>query len=232
MPSNWAKGFTKYSHPSVRKISQTMIERGIDNFAHWREAARKRGILKSTYQKLRKNTDLAELLGVVYGDGNIEKFPRTERLVIAANSKNTGFVRRYASLVERIFNKEPRLVESKIANCTRISIYEKYISKRLGIPSGNKSQLTVRVPSWIRRRREYLIAFLRGLYEAEGSLCVHRPTSTYKLLFSNKNKSLLNLVFDGLIMLGFHPHRGGYMVQLSRREEVYRCAETIGFRRY
>lgn len=232
MPSNWTKGFTKYTHPSVRKISETMIRKRIDNFSNWREMARKSGILKSSYLIPKKDGNLAELLGVTYGDGNIEKFPRTERLVIAANSLNTGFVKRYADLIECVFQKKPVQIKSKISHCTRLSIYECHISKRLGIPSGDKSNLVVRMPKWIRSNKEHLVRFLRGLFEAEGFFGIHKPTSTYKLIFSNKNDSLLKLVFNGLIVLGFHPHISGYRVQISKKEEVFRAKNLLRFRIY
>lgn len=232
MPSNWTKGFTRNTHPSVKKISDTMKRLKIDNFFQWREGAKVSGIIKSKYPEFKKDGDLAELLGVVYGDGNIGKFPRTERLIVAANSHNLGFINRYAKLVKKIFNKEPKLMKSSISNCVRISVYEKNISSRLGIPSGNRGMLKVTPRPWILNDREILKRFLRGLYEAEGSFCIHKPTYTYKFLFANKNDSLLKIVYNGLDMLGFHPHLGRYQVQLSRKEEVYGCIKVLGFRNY
>ena len=123
MPSNWIKGFTKHTHPSVLKISETMKHKKLDNFYHWREEAKKKGLIKSHYPSFNKDGDFAELLGVVYGDGNIEKFPNTERLVIAANSNNTGFISRYADIVQKIFNKKPTLIRSRVTNSLHINIY-------------------------------------------------------------------------------------------------------------
>jgi hypothetical protein len=48
MPSNWNKGFTKETHPSVKKISTTMKKRGLDNFYQWREKMKKVGKIPST----------------------------------------------------------------------------------------------------------------------------------------------------------------------------------------
>lgn len=232
MPSNWSKGFTKNTHPSILKISETMKRKKIDNFSAWRKKAKSLGIMPSNYPKFKQDGDLAELMGVVYGDGNISKFPRTERLIIAANSNNKGFIKRYCDLVRRIFDKEPTAMKVYNADCVRISIYQNKISERLGIPSGNRSRIEVTIPSWIKNDHAVLKRFLRGLFEAEGCFCVHKPTSTYKFIFNNKNSSLLNIVFHGLIMFGFHPNLSGYKVQISRREEVYRCIETLQFRKY
>lgn len=174
MPSNWAKGFTKDTHPSVLKISETMRRKKIDNFAAWRERARASGIIPSHYPIFIKDGDFAELLGVVYGDGNIGKFPRSERLVIAANSNNKGFINRYRDLVELLFKKRPTLMKASKSNCVRISVYQQKISERLGIPSGDKSNIKVSMPNWIKNDHEILKKFLRGLFEAEGTFCIHK----------------------------------------------------------
>jgi len=86
MPKGWNKGFTKENNQSVLKISQTMRKRKIDNFAKWRESAKKIGLIRSTYPAPRKDGNLAELVGVILGDGHIRKFPRTEELSIFSNS--------------------------------------------------------------------------------------------------------------------------------------------------
>ncbi|MBI5913636.1 hypothetical protein HY839_04325 [Candidatus Azambacteria bacterium] len=228
----WSRGFTKDTHPSVKKISETMRAKHIDNFSKWRKEMRRRGKIKSKYGSFPKTGYLAELIGVVLGDGHIQAFPRTERLIIAANANNTGFVLRYTMIVRKIFKKEPRCMKVKTAQCIRISIYEKHISRRLGVPTGNRKNSTVGVPLWVWRNKKLLIRCLRGLYEAEGSFCVHKPTGTYKMLFSNKNPILLSDVDRGLRMLGFHPNRSGFKIQLSAKKEVYAFRELIRFRKY
>lgn len=234
MPSNWAKGFTKENHVSLRKISETMKSRKIDNFAKWRTKAKSLGFIPASYPLFSKNGDLAELIGVILGDGHIYKFPRTEELSIFSNSNNPGFIKRYADLVNSIFHKQPALTQHGEKNCTRIRIYQKEIASRLEMPYSPRGKLTITVPQWILKNKKYMIRYLRGLYEAEGSHCIHLPTSTYKFFFSNKNQSMLDNVFMLLVKLGFHPHvsKGHYSVQLSRKDEVLRAIELLEFRKY
>jgi|SRR3989344_7656170 len=230
--SSWSKGFTKDTHPSVRKISDTMKLKKIDNFAEWRRAAIEAGKIRVKFRSLPRNGDLAELIGVVLGDGHIEKFPRTERLLIFSNSNNAGFIERYARMVEKIFNKKPYVYKQSDQNCVRISLYENQISKRLGVPTGARKNLNIEVPPWILKRKSYVIRYLRGLYEAEGSHSVHRPTSTYKLNFSNRNQSLLKIVSKLLTVLGLSPHSDPLRVQLSKKAHVERAIELLEFRKY
>jgi len=230
-PAPWCKGYTKETHPSVLKISNTFKKKRIDNFAKWREEMKRIGKIKSSYPSLQQNGDLAELIGVSLGDGNIFKFPWTEALTIAGNAKNKGFIQRYSLLIQKIFSKKPK-INKPYGGCVRIRLYEKNISKRLNFPTGSRKNQNTKIPFWILKNRDYLIRYLRGLYEAEGSFSVHKPTYTYKFLFSNRNKSLLHNVYQALKMLGFHPHKSEYRIQISKREEVYRIKDLIKFRQY
>ncbi|MFA5767527.1 MAG: hypothetical protein WC919_06410 [Candidatus Paceibacterota bacterium] len=205
----------------------------MDNFKKWRDKMKETGKIRSDYPRFSKNGDLAELIGVVLGDGHIETFPRSESIAIFCNTRNKGFIKRYKNLMQMFFEKEPH--EAKVGlngGCTRIRLYQNNISERLGIPTGNRGDINFQTPRWILKNKEYLKRYLRGLYEAEGSFCVHKPTSTYKFLFSNRNESLLNNVHDGLVILGFHPHRSKYQIQVSKKEEVYRIKKLLDFREY
>lgn len=229
---SWNKGFTKQTHPSVRKISRTMKQRGIDNFFHWREKMKRLGLIKSVYSEYQKNGDLAELIGVVLGDGYIGKFPRSEVLRIVSSSNNHGFIKRYPRLMKNVLGKKPSVAKKNGVHCTTITIYEKWISKRLGIPAGARKEKTIRIPRWILCRRDFIIRYLRGLYEAEGCYCVHKPTATYKFQFTNRNQSMLKNVKKLLTHLDFHPYTTGYQVQIARKNEVEKIRRLLRFRQY
>jgi DNA-binding transcriptional regulator WhiA len=232
MRASWNKGLTKATSKSVKKISLTMRKKKIDNFSEWREKMKKAGKIKSVYKRLKKDGDLAELTGVILGDGHIGIFPRTECLLIFSNTKNKGFIMRYSDLIEKIFDKKPAVRDLVTSNCTRICIYEKYISERLKIPKGARLKKKFLVPKWILKNNDFVLRYLRGLYEAEGNFSVHKPTYTYKMFFSNNNQSLKNIVFELVTKLGFHPNMSGSKVQISRKKEVYDFIELISFRKY
>lgn len=190
------------------------------------------GKIKSKYLPFKKNGDLAELIGVVLGDGHICSYPRTEELRIVSNLNNPGFIARYAKIVEKVFNKKPYVRNSNQGNSTRIGVYEKHISDRIKIPSGARKYLKIKVPVWVLKNRKYVVRYLRGLYEAEGSLCIHRPTYTYKFLFANTNESILDNVYYLMKRIGFHPHKSNNQIQISRKEEVNNAVKVLEFRKY
>lgn len=214
------------------KISRTMKRKGIDNFREWRARMRQTRKIPAAYPSFLPSGDLAEYMGVVLGDGNISKFPRTERLIISGNSNNKGFIQRYTVFTKRLFRKKPTVSKVCSKNCARVSIYQKEISKRLGIPCGSRFRRAIRMPRWIWCNNKYLIRFLRGLFEAEGSLSIHIPTCTYNFQFSNTNKSLLRIVERGLKKLSYHPEVRPKGVRLRRKHEVESFRKLITFREY
>lgn len=232
MPSNWNKGQTKYTNLSVKKISDTMKEKGIDNFKIWREKMKTEGKIKSEYLPLKKDGNLAELIGVVLGDGHICSYPRTEELRIISNSNNSGFITRYAKIIEKVFNKKPYIRNSNQNNSTRIGLYEKHISDRMKISNGARKYLRIKIPGWILRNRKFVVRYLRGLYEAEGSFCIHKPTYTYKFLFANTNETMLNNVYFLMKKIGFHPHKSTNQIQISKKQEVFSAVKVLEFRKY
>ncbi|HEY4509600.1 MAG TPA: LAGLIDADG family homing endonuclease [Candidatus Paceibacterota bacterium] len=231
-PPVWSKGYTKETHPSVAKISSTFKKNRIDNFKKWRIEARKQGLIPRGYPEFKHTKDLAFLIGMVLGDGNIYVYPRTEGLRIALGTDKPKLWEYVARVVQEVFQKIPTVRKVKRSECMTVSLYEKEISRRLGVPSGDRGKMEIVLPQWILGKRAMLIACLKGLYEAEASFNVHKPTSTYKLIFYNKNDTLLDTVDYSLKKLGFHPHRSKHKVQVSRKAEVYSLKELLSFREY
>lgn len=216
----------------AQKISQTMRARHLDNFKQWRERMKESGEIKSSYPALKKDGNLAELIGTVLGDGHICKHARCDSLRITGDSNKMDFVNRSARLVEIIFNKKPTVSKVKASNAMTVTIYEQNISKRLGIPHGSRKDLDYKLPKWISRSKPHTVRFLRGLYEAEGSLCYHLPTSTHKLFFSNKNQYLLTLVATLIEGFGFKQNTYIDKVQVSRKADVQELKDLLQFRSY
>lgn len=226
----WNKGLNKNTSDSVAKTSHTFITNKIDNFSVWRKRQLK--LRPKEYFACKHNGDLAELLGVVLGDGYIGQHERTQVLRIVSNSNNQGFIERYSQLVDKVFAKTPSVISRKTSQCVNITIYQKGIAERLHLQTGAKTHRIFILPEWIAVSRAYKIRFLRGLYETDGCLAHHEKTYTHKFIFSNVNQSLLDLVFVLLCELGFHPTKTKINVQLSRKEEVVQASRLLKFRLY
>lgn len=209
-----------------------MRARKLDNFKRWRDEMKRIGKIKSSYPALKKSGNLAELIGTVLGDGHIAKHPRCDSLRIVGDAAKMGFVYRAAMLVEIVFAKKPAVAKRTSSNAVTVTIYERKISERLGVPAGSRHALDYKLPRWIERSRRYKIRFLRGLYEAEGSVSHHAPTSTHKMSFANTNPHLQRLVSRLLTELGFTHNIHGTKVQVSRAKEVQNLKDLLQFRNY
>lgn len=231
-PAPWSKGYTKETHPSLAKLSRTFQKRGIDNFSAWREEAKRRDLIPNVHISFKKNSELAFLIGLILGDGNISKFPRTECLRIALGTDKPALWKYTVKVAGSVFHKKPAVFKRRESACMTITIYQKSLGKRLGVPLGARKLLPIKLPRWIWNNQRFLISCLKGLFEAEGSFSIHKRTCTYNLSFSNLNVSLLDEVERALVQLGFHPERRTNAVRLRKRHEALSFADLIAFRKY
>lgn len=231
-PPPWNKGKTKETDLNVRKISESLKKKRIDNFRVWRENARKKGLIPSSYPAIRKDINLAFMIGLILGDGNLYKFPRTESIRIVLGTDKPLLSQYSEEMMYKVFSKKPTARKRKDSACLDLVIYQKNLSKRLEIPLGARGKLPIKLPIWIWRKKRFLIMCLKGLFEAEGSFSIHLPTYTYNLSFSNCNVSLLDEVEKALSLLGFHPERRYNAVRLRKKEETFDFVELIQFRKY
>ena len=189
-------------------------------------------LVKSVHKRLIRNADLAELIGIILGDGNLYKYPRTESLRVICDSKDVGYIRHIARLIKKVFDKRPSIIKRKNENTTVVCLYEGKISERLHIPLGNKIKNKVRIPIWATLNKRYIIRCLKGLFETDG--CFQEDKSNYAqyIEFKNDCKKLREDVYSLLLKLGLNPQLGHNYVRLAKRSEVYKFKELIEFRNY
>jgi len=223
----WNIDKTKLTHPSVLKISKTMAAKPISNFANWHKLRK-----QSSNYNIKKSKNLAELIGIILGDGSMQRFPRTERLVITCNASEKQYVKHIYNLIKKVFSKNPSLTVRKREKAIDISLYQCNISNRLEIPFGNKIRNAVSIPEWIYKTKIYTIACLKGLFETDG--CFQRDDSNYAQYIEVKSycKQLRKDIYKSLLLLGYNPQLGKKYVRLARRDEVHRFKKSIKFREY
>jgi len=176
--------------------------------------------------------ELAELIGVVLGDGNISKFSRCQRLAISCNSAHKKYIGHISRLVEEIFNKKPSLIRRSKANCIDIYLYLQDIDKALGLPSGNKIKNSVEIPEWIFKNKEYLKKCLKGLFETDGHYGLNKKSYVEYIQFCNESESLNKSVFRALRNLDYLPQvPGSNYVRLAKKVQVRQFIKEMAFQR-
>ncbi len=214
------------------------------------DAGRKLGGLNSlrTHQKqqtgfklLRKikfprpSERLAELLGILAGDGHINEY----QVSMTTNSLTDGIHAQYTKrLLESLFDVPTSITQRKNQNACTVLLSSKEVSRFLvakGMVKGNKITNRLHTPSWILRTKKFRLAFVRGLFDTDG--CVYVDTHkingrTYKnigLAFTNRAPSLLTEFKDSLETLGLHPtQKTKYTVFLRRKNDIQEYFRLIG----
>lgn len=106
------------------------------------------------------SNELAELVGILLGDGGISR----KVIVISIHSQAKEFIERVRKLVKSVFKYDVKFHKRKNKNVIDLKIHS--VSRvecllRLGLKTGNKVEKQVRVPNWIKVNNFYFISCIR-----------------------------------------------------------------------
>lgn len=156
-------------------------------------------------------------MGIILGDGNLYKHSRTENLRVICNSKDTMYIQHIVNLITGIFLETPSVIKRKNGNATVVCLYQCKISKRLGVPCGNKIKNNVGIPRWVILDNDYMCRCLKGLFETDGCFCEDIKNYTCCIEFKNNCARLRKDTYNILLKLGFNPQLGTNYVRLARK---------------
>lgn len=184
------------------------------------------------------SVELAELVGILLGDGHIGQSQWSISLNAVADAQYALFVLR---LINKLFSFTPSMLHRvKTHTLVIYSGGKRNITyfQQLGLKIGNKVTQQVGVPVWIKQNASYSAACLRGLNDTDGGIFKHtyvvgKKRYTYvKLSFSNRSMPLLQFVFTTLKAAGFTPKLidkiANKKVWLYNHVEVTQYIERIG----
>ena len=177
------------------------------------------------------NRDLAELFGILLGDGSVQKYFLRIHLNMRADA---GYEKKVSALLKRIFpSLTPSVKKRKDRGINEVQISSKDACdhiRALGFDPKIRS-----VPAWISESPEFSRAAIRGLFDTEGSIGIKKYIGkagilTYKqLTFTNKNPNLLRFVREDLERNGFKPTKNSRAnIYISNKEDISRYFALIG----
>lgn len=186
--------------------------------------------------KPKKDSDLAELCGVLIGDGGLTKYQVKITLNCDTDNLYSIFI---TKLLKKLFHIDPKLYKVKNSKALNVCISRidlVLFLTTLGIKFGNKLKQELSMPEWIRKSKKYTIACIRGMVDTDG--CVIHETHTikgkkyryYRLNFSSASPKLINQTKLALEELGFHPkiRNKGRAVQLENIAEICDYFRRVG----
>lgn len=168
-------------------------------------------VLAKEVSAIRKNVFTAEFLGVLFGDGYVSRYQtgitldsKTDREY--AEYLKSAIEKNFDISVTMRFRKNARaldLIISSVSFCGQMI--------RLGMPLGSKLANGIRIPSWILRSEPYLKAFIRGLFDTDGTIYLERKSikgKEYRYLGMAITSASPNFLYDiasALKSLGLSP---------------------------
>ncbi|MBS3147551.1 hypothetical protein J4219_01560 [Candidatus Woesearchaeota archaeon] len=168
-----------------------------------------------------QSEQLAEFLGIMAGDGHLGR-PAYEISIALDKNSDKDYVYHVSALLEDIFKTKPSIYHQN--NITRVKIYSKelfnFLHLSLGMISGNKMN-KLRIPSFILSNRLFLAAFLRGVFDTDGSFHRHRPTDAAAEITS-ADARFLQEVTAALLFLGIRATSSGRNVYIYSKEHIHR----------
>lgn len=115
---------------------------------------------------LKKSPELAELIGIILGDGEIRK-DGTIRISFDSKKDKNFIYRRVFFLIKSLLNNKVGFESYKRISFGNIA-FMRYLNEDCNLKSGNKFENNVGIPEWCFEREEYISSVLRGLFDTDG----------------------------------------------------------------
>lgn len=179
------------------------------------------------------STKLAELMGIIIGDGSITDY----QITITLNNKDD---KKYASFVIKLIED---LLKLKPSSNFRESVINIVISRKklveyfqaIGLKKGNKIRQMVDIPEWIKNSPDYSLACIRGLVDTDGCFYKHKYRvnnkwySYDKINFTSRSLKLIQSVKKIMMRIGLNPmvdRRGD--IRLNSMKDIKRYLKIVG----
>lgn len=193
-------------------------------------------ILRKKFFLPQYSDNLAELAGIILGDGGITDY----QLKISLNKETEPeYIEFVVHLIKEIFNEFPKKYyftnrKNKVCDVCIGGVELIEFLKKIGLKKGNKVLRQAGVPRWIKKNKRYSQACLRGLMDTDGCVFYHRHTTkgflcfNIGLAFTNHSRPLIEFFYKTLLNNGFNVKLREYAVYLYRFNEIRRYFEEIG----
>lgn len=157
-------------------------------------------------KELKFNVKLAEIVGIMLGDGCIHLDKKKHyHTTVVSHKEEKSYLCYTKNLFENYFNYKFRIAEEiDKLSLRNISVF---VGKQLiqaGLFSGNKVENKVTIPLWLFKNQEYLIKVIRGIFDTDG--CIYQKYGWFaQIQFKFGCFETTNSVCKALKKLDFNP---------------------------
>lgn len=182
-----------------------------------------------------KSSKVAELIGIILGDGHIDKYQISITLDLTSDLEYAPYV---SNLFYGLFGIEAPYTYRNSTNTINIVASSKLLIdyfKKLGLSSGNKIIKNVGIPRWIKDNKYFLRSCLRGLIDTDG--CLYADKHVYKskkykhlcIQFDSHSSNLLKDVYESLMYFDYGVCLYQGNIKIRRQGDVKKFYKEICF---
>ncbi len=185
-----------------------------------------------------KNTELAEFVGIILGDGGIS----SKQVTVTLNKfDDKYFIKHVKQLFYELFRINTAVYERKGEKAISIVASRSELVDFLvdtGLKIGGKVRQQVGIPRWIKKSEDFTKACLRGLFDTDGCFYIDKHRYKNKIYlnagmnFANHSLPVLQFFEDYLERLGFHPTRKKFNILLRKEGEIIEYFKKVGSSNY
>ena len=161
---------------------------------------------------------LAEILGILNGDGHISKI--NNEICVVSSILEKDYVLYIKKLFEKQFNLKFKM--QKQHNKLKLRTYSKklaeLLNKKYKTPRGKKTG-KLRIPKQIFNSKKMLTFYIKGLFDTDGTIYIRRKKDVV-LEIASVDKKFLNDIKKALKILRFNAGTSGKNLYLYKKEEI------------
>lgn len=176
-------------------------------------------------EPLPPSDQLAYLIGVICGDGNLYRGPRTVQLSISCDANYPDLISVYCDLIFYLLGRDAGISWRNDGTYAEVRVASLGLPQILGLPTGAKSQ-NYPIPQWIWQQDNYLRFWVRGLIETDGNIYHEYRNGGWcsRCLFCAKNAAILEGFLRATHRLGYPFRQVGHDARLTRTALVKKLA--------
>lgn len=190
-------------------------------------------IVRNEFKIPKQSMALAEFVGIMLGDGAITDSQATISLSLKNDTQYGGYVKTH---LEKLFGRKPSVYKriddgTLIIQFSGVNLIE--FCLKIGLVKGNKIRAQVDIPRWIKNKTPYYIACLRGLFDTDGCIYLHKHWTKgihYRnlgLCFTSHSKPLLHSFNQGLLRLGLRTTIKPNRIFMYSQDQIQKFFETV-----
>lgn len=186
------------------------------------------GLNKKEIKVPARGEDLAELLGIILGDGHLEN----KTLTITGNSHEKAHYFYLINKIKELFGLNSKIIKLKKQTTMQLKVYSTELINFLkdnNFATGNKIKNKISLPEWIFEKNEFMYGALRGLFDTDGG--IYQKQKKYKraiIEFQTHSPYIRDNLFRLLRSIKFNPSKSSWNVRIQNQEEVLTFFKLIG----